>query len=241
MKIDLGRWSLEDLGRLMGESSGLTDPGERVAFISGHLLHTPYEESTLTGDMNHDEEFVINLARVDCFTFLEYVEAMRLSSSFPEFQERLPGVRYRDARVSYESRNHFFTDWREYHSGRVYDVTGQTGGSRAIKVLKNLNEKDDGTLFLQGIGITPREIGYVPSGDIDRSVMQKLRTGDYAGVYSESPGLDVSHTGIIVKHGNTAVFRHASSASATRAVVDEDFQNYLSDKPGIIVLRPRNV
>jgi hypothetical protein len=117
MKVYLGRWSREHLGRLIDESSKITLAGERVAFLSGHFLHTLYEESTLTGDMSHDEEFVINLAGVDCLTFLEHIEALRLSSSFGEFEERLRGVRYRDGKVSFRSRNHFFTDWRE---SRIY-------------------------------------------------------------------------------------------------------------------------
>jgi hypothetical protein len=241
MKVYLGRWSREHLGRLIDESSKITLAGERVAFLSGHFLHTLYEESTLTGDMSHDEEFVINLAGVDCLTFLEHIEALRLSSSFGEFEERLRGVRYRDGKVSFRSRNHFFTDWRESRSGFVLDVTEEAGGDRAREVLKMLNSKEDGTLFVQGIEPAQRKLAYIPAGALDNSILDRMESGDYAGVYSEKSGLDVSHVGIIVKHGKAVILRHASSDPGRREVVDEDFQQYLSGKPGLILLRPRNV
>ena len=60
-----------------------------------------------------------------------------------------------------------------------------------------------------------------------------------SGIYSNRPDLDVSHVGIVIRDGNKLLFRHASSASRHKKVIDEDFMKYVSSKPGIIVLRPK--
>jgi hypothetical protein len=51
-------------------------------------------------------------------------------------------------------------------------------------------------------------------------------------------GLDVSHVGIIIRDRDALLLRHASSDRRFRKVVDQDFQTYISGKPGLIVLRP---
>jgi len=164
---------------------------------------------------------------------------MRISGSFPEFQENLKKVRYYSGKIAYESRNHFFTDWPKNNPGFIEDVTEMAGRGKSRKVLKVLNLKDDGTCYLPGIACREREIMYVPPEDGDEAVIQKLRTGDYIGIYSEKQGLDVSHVGIIVKESykEKVKFRHASSVK--RKVIDEDFIEYIAGKPGIIVLRPK--
>jgi hypothetical protein len=75
---------------------------------------------------------------------------------------------------------------------------------------------------------------------MDDQVMERLHTGDYIGIYSKEDGLDVSHTGIIIREQGAVKLRHASSMKKHRKVVDEDFKEYLKAKPGIIVLRPRD-
>jgi hypothetical protein len=79
-------------------------------------------------------------------------------------------------------------------------------------------------------------ISYIPSERVNKMICAQLRTGDYVGIYSSLSGLDASHVGIIVKGGPGMHFRHASSAA--QKVVDQDFSEYISGKPGIIILRP---
>jgi hypothetical protein len=64
-----------------------------------------------------------------------------------------------------------------------------------------------------------------------------MKTGDYVGIYSEKEGLDVSHVGIIIKEKDAVNLRHTSSLKKHREVIDEDFKEYLKNKPGIIALR----
>jgi hypothetical protein len=49
-------------------------------------------------------------------------------------------------------------------------------------------------------------------------------------------GLDVSHVGIIIKNNNVVNLRHAFSEKGK--VVEQNFREYIINKPGIIILRP---
>jgi hypothetical protein len=237
-KMLLGTWSEEMLDELIAGSAQVADIGARIALLSGRFLGTPYKESTLIGDAKIPETLVINLETFDCFTFLDCVEAMRLSRSFVDFYRNLIHVRYKEGIVRYESRNHFFTDWLLYNRDFVQDKTKEIGGSGCRNVQKRLNVRGDGMTFLPGIVPVERELIYIPSADIDNRILTALKPGDYIGIYSDSQGLDVSHVGIIIRDGTDIYFRHASSAAAARRVIDEDFSGYISGKPGIIIIRP---
>ncbi|MDQ7786930.1 MAG: DUF1460 domain-containing protein [Thermodesulfovibrionales bacterium] len=237
--ILLGDHSERELTRLLSEASLIRDTGERIAYLSGQLLGTPYKESSLIGDKDTPEIFVIDLSVVDCFTCLEYVEAMRVSQSFFEFRTNLQKVRYKAGKISFGARNHFFTDWSEYNAERIDEVTETIGINRTVRIEKLLNRNQDGTYFLDGIQPVLRSICYLPSESVDEGICSLLKTGDYLGIYARTPGLDVSHAGIIIKNHDAVFFRHASSQEQYRKVVDEDFRSYIADKPGMLILRPK--
>lgn len=237
--IRLGKWTERELDRILTESCRIHDIGERIELLSRHFLDTPYAESTLIGDKNTPETLIINFEGVDCLTFIEYIEAMRLSNSFEGFKENLKKIRYKSGGVIFENRNHFFTDWVDFNASFSDDITEETGSEKTIRVQKLLNEKEDKTFFIPGIKPAMREIRYIPSEHVDKTVLDRLRTGDYIGIYSHLEGLDVSHVGIVVKDNEKVFLRHASSVSKNRKVIDEDFMEYISDKPGIIILRPK--
>jgi hypothetical protein len=234
----LGKWSEEKLNDLLREASSITGPGKKIDFLSGQFLDTKYEGSTLIGDADTAEVFVINLEGLDCFTFLDYIEAMRRSVSFSEFKVNLKKVRYRSGQITFESRNHFFTDWKEFNSGLIVDVTKHITSSKSKDISKRLNEKSGETFFIPGITCSSREVTYIRSMDVDDSILENLKTGDFIGIYSELDGLDVSHVGIFIRDRGKVSLRHASSAEKYRRVIDEDFKTYLQNKPGIIVFRP---
>ena len=238
-KVVLGKWTEERLDRLIAEGSEIADMGERIEFLSRQLLGTPYREGTLIGDVREPEVFVVNLHEVDCFTFLDYIEAMRLARSFGTFRENLARVRYGDGVISYQARNHFFTDWRLHNGNFVEDVTEQVSPFWSRKVQKILNRKEDGTLFVKGIEPSARTLCYIPADTMDSETMDRLRTGDYAGIYTNAPGLDVTHVGIFIRKDGGLYLRHASSLKGSRQVIDQDFTHYIAAKPGIIVLRPK--
>jgi hypothetical protein len=238
MHIQLGTWSRDELDRILLEASLIQDPGLRVEYIAQQFLGMPYKASSLIGDDHTEEVLVIDLSGVDCFTFLDYIEAMRMSESFEAFPEQLTKVRYRSGQISFETRNHFFTDWSVYNLDFIEDVTEFVGRQHARGIRKTLNDKEDGTCWIPGIPLTERTVLYIPGRDSGDSIINRLKTGDYIGIYSELPGLDVSHVGIIVRHDDSVFLRHASSDREYMNVVDQDFMQYIKDKPGLIVLRP---
>ena len=89
--IVLGRFSPDVLDGILAEAFAIADAGQRIAFLSNTFLGLEYQESTLIGGEHAPEVFVINLQGVDCLTFIEYIEAMRLSQSFSEFRTNLRG------------------------------------------------------------------------------------------------------------------------------------------------------
>ncbi len=235
----LGKWTEEKIDTLLKQSWSIDDIAGRIDFLSARFTHSRYKENTLIGDTSTPEVFVINLSGIDCFTYLDYVAAMTLSRSFAEFRENLRNTRYRSGILSFENRNHFFSDWREVNADIVEDVTAALAGERGIQIEKTLNSREDGTSILSGIQPVKRQLTYIPSRELDDELMGKLKTGDFTGIYSEDQGLDVSHVGIITIEDNVHYLRHASSAKEYNKVVDQDLKDYLLNKPGIIVLRPK--
>lgn len=248
-----GRWTEDELDKAIREASWITDEGERIGYISGLFLGIPYREATLIGGIDRDEELVIDLSGVDCFTFIDYVEAMRLSWTLSGFVDNLRRVRYQLGHVDYQERNHFFTDWREFNRETVRDVTGELGRDMSITVRKRLNMGAGGALLLPGIAVRERDITYIPSkaiagetsvpsllnGDVDGfldKVIVRLKSGDYIGIYSGREDLDVSHVGIFIRTGEGNYLRHASSVAGR--VVDEGFKGYVSRMDGFLILRP---
>lgn len=73
--------------------------------------------------------------------------------------------------------------------------------------------------------------------EINQILLQRLKTGDFVGIYSPLDGLDVSHVGIIIRKNNKIYFRNASLLTKNRKVIDTLLETYLKNKPGIVVLR----
>ncbi|MBA4373957.1 MAG: DUF1460 domain-containing protein [Thermodesulfovibrio sp.] len=232
-----GRFNRPDIEAMLAVSAKLSVPGDRIAFLSRRFLGVPYQASTLTSSAEGSGQLVLALEAVDCFTLLDYVEALRRATNFDEFTDNLIRTRYRHGIISYTSRNHFFTDWLFYNAAHVFDATGLVGGEASLKVEKVLNRKQDGSFFVRGISPVVRTMAYIPAAGFIDGASEKLLTGDYAGIYSELPGLDVSHVGIVVRDGADIFFRHASARYGE--VVDEDFTLYVSGTPGVVILRPQ--
>ncbi len=225
------------LARILAAAGPAESPGDRIVALSRQFLGTPYAADTLVGGPGEAELLVINLEGFDCFTLLDTVEALRRSASADDFPARLRSVRYRHATVAYQERRHFFSDWVADGEGPLSDVTQQIGQGRAKLATKQLNLRDDGALWLAGIPVSRRDIFYIPVELIDQQLLTALQPGDYVGIYSRQGGLDVSHTGLVVKDTDRIMLRHASSRRGVDQVVDEELFTYLQGKPGLLVYR----
>ncbi|EXU76097.1 DUF1460 domain-containing protein [Erwinia mallotivora] len=215
---------------------GSSTQGERIEQISAYFLGTPYQSDTLSGSATQPEVLVADFNGVDCFTLIDYVNALSHSQKPDDFLPQLIKTRYIDSKVDYLHRKHFFTDWFATMPRNATDVTTLISQDY-VTVRKNLNRKSDGGEFISGLGTVSREINYIAGAHINQSVLDNLRTGDFIGVYSPIAGLDVSHVGIVIKKDGKVWFRNASSLDKNQKVVDSPLLDYMKSKPGIIVLR----
>lgn len=213
------------------------DPAALSAPLSGGFLGIPYGANTLVGSESVPEQLVVDLEKVDCFTYADYVEALKRSEDRQGFLDALTAVRYKDRVVSFQTRKHFFTDWSATTPALATDVTASVSNN-AVEVDKWLNQKDAGGVYLPGLPVVPRAVTYIPSQFVDDTVIGQLRTGDYIGAYAADGGLDVTHVGVFINGPDGPVLRNASSLSANNMVVDSPLLDYVRTVPGIVVLRP---
>ncbi|HIC77154.1 MAG TPA: DUF1460 domain-containing protein [Candidatus Dadabacteria bacterium] len=202
------------------------------------FLGVPYKSNTLIGDKNTKEKLVVNLEAMDCFTYLDYVHALRVENprDYYDFIDNLKHTRYKKGVVSFETRNHFFYDW-SLNVQDIKDITKEIRHDKVTTVTKRLNKKSDGSLFVDGIPIREVEISYLNPRFLTKNNLNLLNNLDYIGIYSEKEGLDVSHVGILIIKGGKWYFRHASNKPEIDSVVDVDFLEYIKSMPGIIVYR----
>jgi len=223
--------------KILQQSAVSKAPGARITSISSQFLGAPYVANSLIGGPAEAEQLVTRLDGFDCFTFLDTVEALRRSTDAADFPMQMMQVRYRDGMVSYENRRHFFSDWVSDQGAPVKDVTAIVGQGRERHVLKQLNAKQAGALWLDGVDVVPRTISYIPASELDAKLLDALEPGDYVGIFSPLAGLDVSHTGLIVEADGAIMLRHASSRGGVERIIDDDLVTYLRGTTGLIVYR----
>ncbi|WP_280410388.1 DUF1460 domain-containing protein [Nocardia brasiliensis] len=216
--------------------AGAQSKGESIERVSRTFLGTPYVANTLIGSAGRAEQLAVDLQRVDCFTYLDYVEALSRSTTRDEFTANLIQTRYTDGVVDFAHRKHFFSDWAHTPRVAATDITRSLSPG-AITVAKRLNAKADGGQYLPGLPVTDRDITYIPGDAVDDSVIGQLRTGDYLGAYADAPGLDVTHVGIFVMTPAGPMFRNASSLAVNNKVVDSPLAEYVRSVPGVVVFR----
>lgn len=220
----------------MMSSQYLKTTGEKIDFVSQQFLGTPYQSGTLKGSATQPETLIIDLHHLDCFTYLDYVASLVRSESTSDFISNLINVRYINKEISFYKRRHFFSDWAYRQTYLAQDITASLS-NQAITETKQLNKKKDKDTYLPGLQPVTRTLFYIPTRAIDAEVINKLRVGDFIGIYTALPGLDVTHVGIYIPTPDGPVLRHASSLQAHSYVTESPLLPYLSNKTGIIVLR----
>ncbi|WP_317993515.1 DUF1460 domain-containing protein [Bartonella gliris] len=237
-KVNLDPYTLNKLNAVLKERSKMSNHETRkmIELLSEAFLGTPYQANMLHGSENTPEKLIINFRGLDCFTYLDYVEALRKSTSQTEFIENVIRTRYIDGNVSFLNRKHFFTDWANREYKLADDITAQISPD-AVSVEKYLNKKADGGNYLPGLPIVKRNITYIPSSFINEEVISRLQSGDFIGIYTKLPGLDVTHVGFFIMTDNGPMLRNASSRKENEKVVDSPFMDYIAKTPGIVVFR----
>lgn len=221
------------------EAKKIVEPGEQVAFLSEGFLGLPYVDSPLVGSATQSERLINDLTRIDCFTLLDFVETLRRAPNLKEFDRHLLKVRYRNGKLSYPDRHHFFSAWGKANHPQLRNVTLEITETQAGTLEKILNRKQNGEPWLQGLPEQKVTLRYLPTQGLNGTTQAQLQTGDYLGIVTSTAGLDVSHTGILIRKNGTLFLRHASSRPETRQVLDEPLLPYLQGKLGLLVFRPQ--
>ncbi len=230
--------------------------GEIVQAVGLELLGQPYRAGLL--DMSAEETLVVNLTAFDCVLYVESVLALARGIALEDytyeaFARNVEALRYRGGRMDgYCSRLHYFSDWIGDNDGRrlVRDVTREIGGEPFEKRVDFMSTHrrsyarlaDDETYAcIQGVeaALARRPLFYVPEARV-RAVYGALRPGDVIATATDIGGLDVTHTGFVLRteSGGTA-FLNASVQGEVR--ISNDLVRYLEyNRPhtGIIVARP---
>lgn len=218
----------------------------------------PYEAGTL--EVNEGETLVINLFGLDCTTFVENTLALsRLSRgtdhTFKAYLDSLKQIRYRDGNLDgYSSRLHYFTDWirNKEEMGMVKNITFQLGGlplEKSINFMSTHRSLYPGlsreTAFQEVVqqekSLSDQNMFYLPAADVP-AVEDQLRPGDIVAFVTDIPGLDVTHTGILIEgEGGRIHLLHASTQYKQVTISKRTLADYTKGKTstiGIMVARP---
>lgn len=114
--------------------------GDLIGLVSSTFLQTPYQADTLFGSQSTPEQLVVNFRGVDCFTLVDYVQALTKSNSRQAFLRQLVKTRYVDGKVSYLTRRHFLSDWFAKSPQNARDVTPEIS-PHYLTAEKHLNLK----------------------------------------------------------------------------------------------------
>ena len=219
-----------------------------IARLAESFLGSPYLAGSLDGA--GPEQLRLDLTRFDCMLFIEQLLALSLSDSFDHFVEHTRNLRYRDGRVSYCTRQHYFHDWaRSAQSQNLLETTsGWPGEITRSLPLNFMSEQRQLYRPMQSEELFDcirrseerRQVvqHYVPLHAIE-SVLPRIQSGDLFAIATRIEGLDVSHTGVLVREGSSVDAIHA--APGRGVMRSRSFGRYLRSIPdaiGAVIVRP---
>lgn len=240
--------------------------GDAIVAMGSTFIGTPYQAATL--EQPGAERLVVNLHGLDCVTFVENVLALTwIAHDEPallgdpararaRFEQRLRELRYRDGAIDgYASRLHYFTEWLAQGEARGWWrlVTADLGGVPTWMRIDFMSTHPGAypaladTLVAARITAVEQQLSnsgpvvVLPKGWIDAEVGSRLQSGDIIAATSSRAGLDVVHTGFVVRRNGQAWLLHAPLAGgnvelSSRPVGDR--LQRLKAQSGIIVARP---
>lgn len=231
--------------------------GHIIRKVGQRFLGSPYAEGLL--DKSDHESLVLDLTRFDCVLYVEVVLALATGIalqdySYATFARNVESLRYRGGKEDgYCSRLHYFSEWIADNEARgaVSNVTRRLGGEPLDKQLTFMSEHRESyprfathdSLFggIQSMerALANLEIFHIPQNAIAAAYVG-LQDGDIVATSTYIEGLDVSHTGFVVRLDNDSVgLLHASTDGGVK--VSRDLQRYVKDNKiqiGIVVARP---
>ncbi|HEX2956856.1 MAG TPA: N-acetylmuramoyl-L-alanine amidase-like domain-containing protein [Chitinispirillaceae bacterium] len=114
----------------------------RVDEISRYFMGVPFDSTGPTGEGRFDTVDtmpIYNIRHFDCLTYVEHVLALALSSNADEFISQLQRLRYKDGKIDYLHRNHFFViDWLANNK----DLATLIAPKEAVAVTRIISKKN---------------------------------------------------------------------------------------------------
>ncbi len=233
--------------------------GEVIVSIAKTFLGTPYVAHTLEASEN--EEVVVHLSGLDCYTFYETSLALaraikQRKYKFEDYLSEIENIRYRNGkRKDYISRLHYAVDWLldNQRRGIIKDITKSIGGVRLEKSVgfmsahpqyyKHLKDNPDNIRRIKEVEkrINEHEFYFIPQDKIE-SVEDKIKSGDIIFCTTSIDGLIVGHTGMALKSDDGRIhFLHAPMVGKKVQITKQPLADYVrkvKKHNGIIVLRP---
>ncbi|RYG37776.1 DUF1460 domain-containing protein [bacterium] len=230
--------------------------GDCIGKVGLALLGTPYVGGTLERPDGR-ELCTLDLQGLDCVTLFEtslnFARMLRMKQSTVEsLAARIEQTRYRDGkREDYLSRLHYTLDWfaNNEEKGYIRILTPNLPGSRRFEKRLTfmsdhpgsypaLRSGDLGRLRKLESTATGKGFFCVPMSDVE-GAEPLLQTGDIVGWATSVEGLDIAHTGLILRDEAGPRFLHASSRMK-KVVLDERVSRYEAGRNivGLVVARP---
>jgi hypothetical protein len=232
--------------------------GDAVVEIGRSFIGTPYLAHAL--EVPGEERLVVNMRGLDCVSF--YENALTLARcvklgrmTFEDYQQQLQWIRYRDGKIDgYSSRLHYTSDYffDNARRGTWTDITKELGGEVFVNTVSYMSTHPDSyrqlkekpeyipIIAAQEKAINERIRVFIPKGKV-KAIEAKLQNGDILGTTTDFPGLDTSHTGIVVKEDGVTKFMHAPLAGKKVLISEKPLHEYLAankGQTGIMVVRP---
>lgn len=205
------------ISRLIIEAQAKGSISEKIDFISGALRGTRYLGSTLIGDPQRPEQFVVRDDGFDCVTFCETVLAAARAGSRDRFESVLKTIRYHDGVVSWRERNHYFFQWGQHNVENQVCKPIDMAGS--IEIEKNV-------YWHRALGRRRFAIRVIPSA-VFLGNKTLLANGDIVGFITRRSNLDYFHVGFVAMGGGgNLMLRHASQSK--RRVLDEPMDRFVA-------------
>lgn len=228
---------------------------EIIVAVGKGFLGTPYVAKTL--EISAEEPLVIDLAGLDCTTFLENVVVFSRLVCLNEYTEaafyrELELLRYQQGkREGYASRNHYFTQWLLDNEQKniIAQVSGSIGGSPWKRPVNFMSAHASLYPLLDAASLpeiradeqvlSGHSFSYLPKDQISR-LEGGIRNGDLIAITTSVEGLDVAHVGFAVWVNDRVHLMHASSTGKEVVISDEPLADYLAahrSQTGVMVAR----
>ena len=232
---------------------------EVIVEIGKSFIGTEYAAHSL--EEEGAEHLVVNLRLLDCVSFYENSLALARCIkmkriSFGDYKAQLQFIRYRSGIINgYPSRLHYTTDyWFDNEKkGVMKVVTEELFGEKNLQAIptpvnfmtthRNAYKQLANDNFFKELGNQEIEIGkrrtlFLPKEQVSL-FEDKIKTGSFIGITTNTPGLDITHTGIAVRMETRSLhLMHAPDIGYKVQITESPLHTYLarhSKQTGIIV------